>query len=156
MDSDSLKMSEHPVCIACWSDIVESQPETICYYGVNSAGKAKQISAYCWVCATYQVSEFFQRWQQSVDEADCAAALRRLITQGPPMTFADIDRGLIFVPDAMIIRGDEIFSRSASLDGAPKTEIEKHELWAKLRERENDLPEEPEEPEAPDVFELKV
>lgn len=140
-------------CVACWCDITESEPETICYY---YSGTDRQTSQYCWICAVCQVSEFFERWQHSVDEADCASALRRLIAQGPPMTYADVDKSLHFESDARLVRGDGIFSRSAHLDGAPNSDQERDIMWNKLRERENELPENLEESEKEDVFKLKV
>ncbi len=142
---------EESDCIACWCEIDQ---ENVCFY-ISEIEHTSQKSKYCWTCANCEAEEFYFRWQHSVDNADCASALRRMIAKGPPMTFTDVDHtvaGLFKVDSelkwqnaARLVKGDGTSSRSAHLDGAPATIQERDELWATLRERETSLPELPDE-----------
>merc|ERR1711916_280887 len=119
--------------------------ETSLLYRINEA--KTHTSSYCFVCGTTQMEGFFARWKKSVDEADCAAQLRRQIGKGPPCTFADVDETIVLEEDELaLVFGAQISCggkewKSAILDGAPRNAEEKEELWAKLRLREAELPE---------------
>lgn len=151
-------------CVVCWEDVTAdevrnagvvccvlllfslaaSQPETECFY---VDGSHRKRSVYCWGCAMEVATQHFVRWKLKVDEVDCASALRRLIAKGPPMSFVEVDVSVATADTtpialgATLVRGDLTDSRSSLLDGAPRTVEERDKLWAKLREREAELPE---------------
>ena len=113
----------------------------------------RHISQYCSTCAQEQMDNYFSRWKTSVDEANCAAQLRRQIGAGPPTTFADADNSFQLT-DAereklfeAQVSGDGKEWKSGILAGAPKSAEEKEALWAQLRLREAELPENPEDDE---------
>lgn len=62
------------------------------------------------------------------------------------MHFSEVDSSVIAEPGnfslaSTLVRGDLADTRSAILDDAPTTLEERDRLWAKLREREAELPE---------------
>lgn len=121
-----------------------------------SCDKAQvRLSSYCYTCAQRQLDEYFGRWKEQCDKADCAAMLRRMIAKGPPTTLADTDTALV-----LVLEEDEklcLFQCQVSVDGtewssgllvgAPKNQAELDALWAQLRLREQELPEKPEQDE---------
>ena len=52
------------------------------------------INGWCWNCVMLMHSNHYQRWKKGIEEADCAAALKRAIGKGPPRTIADAIEGL--------------------------------------------------------------
>ena len=99
------------------------------------------------------MEEYYPRWKTSVDEANCAAMLRRQIGKGPPISFADADPGISLTQeDEADIYGCQVSSngqdwQSGLLKGGPKNAEEKEAVWAALRLREQELPENPEDDE---------
>jgi hypothetical protein len=72
-------------CVVCYENIDEG--ETV--WWVVGEDQPDEQSGWCWECATNVLQNHYQRWFKGVEKADCAAALRRLIKTGPPMTMAD-------------------------------------------------------------------
>lgn len=140
-------MSEPSECVACWDDLTD---ETRCHFRAKPSPDALvYVSGFCWSCATQQVADYYVRWKKSVDEADCAAMLRRQIGKGPPSSYADADPSLVLTDEE---RAD-LYQCQVSNDGkewisgmlgeGPKNPEEKEALWAQLRLREAELPENP-------------
>lgn len=128
-------MSDDCCCKVCWDDISEA----VCWSDEN--GEAITLTEYCWTCVKQELNTHFARWEQQVREADCEAALRRLLARPPPMTFADVCRGDGAVEAGgdgadsgeapFLVCGDERVS--SRLVGAPKTIQERDELWQQLK-----------------------
>lgn len=120
-------------CIACWDDLTE-QNKTM--FSLLNTENVKIECSYCWDCAIVEINEHFLRWKKSVDEADCAAALKRLIEKGPPITFADVDitKLINFVGQFdCVIQNNNGEKQSACLIGAPPTIQERDELWSQMK-----------------------
>ena len=130
-------------CKVCWDDI----SEPVCWSDGNR--EAITLTEYCRTCVKQELNTHFARWEQQVREADCEAALRRLLARPPPMTFADVCRGdgaveaggdgadggaEVAMPaptPPFLVCGDERVS--SRLVGAPKTIQERDELWQQLK-----------------------
>ncbi len=113
-----------------------------------------RLSGYCYTCAQRQIEEYFGRWKEQCDKADCAAMLRRMIAKGPPTTLVDADASLVLDDDerpglfGCVVSNDRDTWTSGRLVGAPANQAELDQLWAQLRVREQELPEKPERDEA--------
>lgn len=113
-----------PDCKICWSSI-----DTPVYWHNNSSSK---IIDYCWDCAKEEHTTFFKRWKNSIDNADCVASFRRLITNPPPMTFADVIGDITAGSEDVYLQcGDERIA--GHLIGAPENQTERDALWAQLK-----------------------
>lgn len=108
-------------CTVCWEDI--TTPVT---YGEITL-------AYCISCVKDELENHYSRWRKSVDEADCAAALKRMISKPPPMTFADVCDGVNIGDNELLCCGDEKIC--AKLKGSPVDEMDRQRLWEELKNK---------------------
>jgi len=104
-------------CIVCWEDI--TTPVT---YGETTL-------KYCFSCVKDEIENHYPRWRKSVDQADCAASLRRMISKPPPMTFADVC-GMTVANEVRLRCGVETIG--AKLKGSPEDESQRQKLWEEL------------------------
>ncbi len=121
---------EQQNCTVCW-DTIETPVFLI---NQTATLKLKLKLKYCWECAKEEQASYYSRWQKSIDEADCAASLRRILLQPPPMTFADVISSAEAQAEAISLRlccGDEVID--AHLVGAPRNESERQLVWEKLK-----------------------
>ena len=119
---------EMPVfeCVVCMDDFADQVWWT-------SGHEDRIRTDYCIECAKELISCHYKIWHQQISEADCSAALRRLIKAGPPVTFADAAR-LEGVPSGT--RGVLMWGQreiEGSLEGAPDNEG-REKLWQTLKE----------------------
>lgn len=90
---------------------------------------------WCWECVEETRTGHYKRWAKSVKEADCAAALRRLIGKGPPMTLADAIEGIAqpMPPDWGEVKCDGHEAVSGKLVGSLETEADRLKYWDELK-----------------------
>lgn len=95
----------------------------------------EQPIGWCWECVDETRDGHYKRWFKGVSEADCAAALRRLIGSGPPMTLADAIEGLHqpVPPDVGEVRCQGQMTISGKLRGSIETEEERLKRWDELK-----------------------
>ena len=121
---------ECPVCPVCYDD--REHP----VMWLRNDADAEEYISYCWECTMNMKENHYGRWFKSIQDADCAAALRRLIGIGPPMTIADAIEGLTpSTPPCFgtIKCGNQ--SVSGKLKGSKETEEKRNAFWDKLKER---------------------
>jgi len=116
-------------CPVCFDDIDDP------VLWLPSQDVAESIS-YCWECTMNMRQNHYGRWFENIHDADCAAALRRLIGAGPPMTIADAINGLTppTPPNFGEIKCGKQ-SVSGKLEGSKETEEIRKTFWSELKER---------------------
>ena len=121
-------MSTEPEsCECCWDDL-----EGRCMWQI--AGAEAEPCDWCQSCLEHVIENHWSMWLQSIDKADCEAALKRLTEKGPPITIGHVvpdlrqptfpDLGIITLPDGRKLTG--------LLKGAPSTPEELQALTDRL------------------------
>lgn len=72
-------------CLSCYGDF--SEVESFEYN--DSPNSEWRKAPYCIECFNHIKSTQFKKYKKSVDTADCVAALRRCVQEGPPVNVRD-------------------------------------------------------------------
>lgn len=123
-------MSTEPEsCECCWDDLPD---EERCIWKVDGAEAAR--CDWCQSCLEHTIENHWAMWLQSIDKADCEAALRRLTAKGPPITIGHVvpDLGQPEFPDLGTLTLPDGRQLSGLLKGAPSTPKELQALLDRL------------------------
>ncbi|TMW57446.1 hypothetical protein Poli38472_003371 [Pythium oligandrum] len=121
-------------CLATMDDITEEEGN-YCEYQTAPSGTWRP-ALFAAEIVQQLLDTQFHTYIKKVQEADCKAELRRLVTKGPPVWLEDkhalpLPEGETHITKVWFAKDDE--EKSAKLDGAVEGD-EREKLWSELKE----------------------